>query len=481
MTVILNDLSDFTLDNLRRVAWGAESVSLGPAAIGRIERSRADFLTMIEKDPDQRVYGVTTGFGNRAKILLSAEERQEQAKAPPFLVATGVGPALPDRVVRAMIFTRLVNFVSGYAGVSLETTLAVAAMLDGRPLPVVKLHGQDSEGELHQLFNLFHSLMGDMSQLRDQNGLRNGTACAPGMLGDMALRARRRWRLAIRVLALSLDAANMSLDPQDARLKPILNDACESEAIDRLNEDLAGVTVAGRRDYQSPISWRVVTRMAGQTLRVVRNVEAGATDMLTAVSDNPVFLGPDEAPPWGRCISTGGFHVPRAYQGMNWLTAAWADLAAIIARQVVMIHRGSVTGLPDRLWRGSREHPGFYLGTMAHEIANRAREAAMPALTPLYMGQDDQTDTVMPLFQAFEKEGQAAHALDLCLAMLAASASQALDVAGRPPAPALRPFLAEVRDNSPLLEGYGADLGAGTDRLAAAFSRWCFGEGTPGV
>jgi histidine ammonia-lyase len=441
---------------------------LGEHAIERIRRRRAEFLTMIEKAPDRPVYGVTTGFGDRARVLLGPEEREAQAKQPAFLLATGIGPALPDRVVRAMIFARLINYVSGYAGVSLATTQAVAAMLDGRPLPVVRLQGQDSEGELHQLFNLYHHLMGNMSELRDQNALRNGTGCAPGLLGDVALRARRRWRLAARVLALSLDAANMGFDAHDGAIKPLLNDPCESETFDRLNEDLAGAAMAGRREYQSPISWRIVPRMLGQTLRVVREAEVGAAAMLMAVSDNPVFLGPDEAPPHGRCVFTGGFHVPRAYQAMNWMAAAWADLSSIVARQVLMIHRGSVTGLADKLWSPAR-HASFFLGTVAQDMANRAREAAAPALTPLAFGHDEQTDIIMPLFAAFEKEGQAARALDLCLAMLAAGASQALTAAARDPAPALHDFLAAVRRSFPVVEG-PRDLGADTERLAEAFA-----------
>ena len=466
MPITLDTPADFTLETLRRVAWDGEPVVLGPAARARILKARREFLALIAAEPNRPVYGVT---GDRASVILSEEERQAQAKRPPLVTAMGFGPALPDRAVRAMLFTRLINYVSGYAAISLETTEAIAAMLDGRPLPVVRLHGQDSEGELHQLFNLFHHLMGEPSQLRDQNALRNGTGCAPGLVADTALLARRRATLALRVLALSLDAANMGLGPLDPALRPLLRDEHECAAIDALQADLAGVATAGRRQHQAPISWRIVTRMAGQLLRVVAEAEAAARHLLDAVNDNPVFLGPEEAPPHGRCVTTGGFHVPRAYHALNWLAQGWADVAAILARQVDQIHKAAVTGLADKLFTAENRFSTFFLGTAAYEVATRAQEAARPALTPLYPGHDTQTDTIMPLFRAWEREAEAARSFEALLAMLAASASQALDVAGRPPAPPLRTFLAEVRGQFPVVRS-PRDLGADTQRLAAAFA-----------
>jgi histidine ammonia-lyase len=469
LSVVLNGLEDFTLEALRRVAWEAEAVTLGPDARDRIQKARRQFLALIEAEPNRPIYGVTSGFGDRASVMLTATERQAQAKRPPLVHAMGFGPLMPERVVRAMIFTRLINPVSGYAGISVDTTEALAAMLDGRPLPVVRLLAQDSEGELHQLFNLFHQLMGEPSQLRDQNALRNGTGCAPGLVADTALLARRRAHLALRVLALSLDAANMGLDPLDPALKPLLRDPFEAEAIDRMQADLAGVTTEGRRQYQAPISWRIVTRMAGQLLRVVAEAEAAARHLLAAVSDNPVFLPPEEAPPHGRCVTSGGFHVPRAYHALNWLAQGWADVAAIVAKQVDQIHKGTVTGLPDHLFTAENRFSTFFLGTAAYDLATRAREAAVPALTPLYPGHDIQTDTIMPLFRAWEREAEAARSFEACLAMLAASASQALAIAGREPAPPLTKFLAAVRAAFPIVRS-ARDLGEDTQRLAQGFA-----------
>jgi histidine ammonia-lyase len=216
--------------------------------------------------------------------------------------------------------------------------------------------------------------------------------------------------------------------------------------------------------------------MLGQMYRVVGMLKATAEDLLTTVNDNPVYLGPEEAPPYGRCITTGGFHVPRAYHAINAQAALWGDLAAIAARETQQLHRGSVTGLADRLWQGESRFSTWFFSSAVYDQATRAQDAARPALIPLYAPPDEQTDIVMPLFLAWEREGTAARALDRCLAMLAASASQALHVAGRDPAPALRPLLAEVRRVFPVVES-ARDLGHEAEALANLFDEATRGQG----
>jgi histidine ammonia-lyase len=469
VTVVLDTLADFSLENLQRVAWNGEPVAFGDGALARMRTAREQFLRLIELEPDTPVYGVTTGFGDAAGTIVDAADRERLAHRTAPFVGIGVGEPMPERAVRAMIFSRLVNYVSGYDGLSVETAQAVADMLDGRPLPVVRRVGVDSQGELLQLTTLYAVLDGDRLQVRDGNALVNGTGCAPGLLGDVALRARRRAGLLTRVFALSVDAANLALDPYDPALKPMWGDPYDGAAIDVLAPLLAGATTAGRRRHQSPISWRILARMIGHLLHTVDEVEEAARNALTRVSDNPIFIGPDEAPPNGRILSTGGFHVPAAYHTINWLTAAWADLAVVAAREVDRLQRGEVTGLEPRPPDDPVRNALALWVPVAHDLAARAVSQAAPALTPLYTGTATiETDVVMPLFLAYEKEGVAAWCLDRVLAILAACSSQALSDAGRDPAPALRQLLADVRARVAPVDGK-RDLGTETELLASDF------------
>ena len=290
-----------------------------------------------------------------------------------------------------------------------------------------------------------------------------------------ALRARRRTELVTRTFALSIDAAWMGLDPYDRALSTMMGDQHEASALTALSGLLEGADMTSRRHFQNPIAWRIIARVVGHTFRTVALAEEAALNSLARVSDNPVFLSPTEAPPNGRVISTGGFHNPVAYHSMNWLSAAWADLAALAARQTEKLHLNAVTGLPANLVAEGGFASTRLLTATVYDLANRAREQATPTLIPLYSAGGTQTDTVMPLFSAFEKEDLASHYLDLCLAVLCACSSQALFVAGREPAPALRGFLAEVRDRfRPVASP--RNLGDETERLADDFGAAVLGR-----
>ena len=59
------------------------------------------------------VYGVTTGFNQAAKTQLDVAGRDRQAQRKPFASAVLFGDPLPNRVVRAIVLSKLTTFVEG--------------------------------------------------------------------------------------------------------------------------------------------------------------------------------------------------------------------------------------------------------------------------------------------------------------------------------------------------------------------------------
>src|SRR5919204_4178148 len=141
MTVLLRTRGDIDLDAVRRVAWEGESVELAQPALERIAECRRSFLALLDSDPELVVYGVTSGYGERARIRLNAEERKAQAARAPIWPDTAFGEPLPERVTRGIVLARLANFLEGHAAVRPELAQAVAAMLDGGELPEVPAQG----------------------------------------------------------------------------------------------------------------------------------------------------------------------------------------------------------------------------------------------------------------------------------------------------------------------------------------------------
>ena len=476
MTVILTSRADFNLDTAYRVAWGRENVRIADAALQRIASCRESFLRLIDSEAPPSIYGVTTAMGELAAHRLGSHERDRHARLKPFAAATSFGNPLPERVVRAIVFARLANFIEGHAATSPRIAEAVAAMLDGTTLPAVSVSGQGGAGEILALYPLFAplSLQFDLD-VKERGSLINGSPCAAALLADSVFVARRRLRLAEQVLALSIEAFGAPLEHYDEALDALWGDEHEAEALRNLRA-LLPATAQGRRLYQAPVSYRIVPRLLGEAHRALAAAERAATTSLRSVSDNPIYLPPTEAHPLGRCISTGGFHNAMAAPALDDLAAISADLCLLCHRHAARLLDGRASKLPDLLMVGrdpceSDGHGSVgYIPMAMTGYLEQARAAAQRTLLPgtetAGAGQDDVT---APAFLAWDKQDQAGRCLDAVLAMLAVLASQALHVTGRDAPQPLRPLLADVRESIPPVEAdrvLGPELG----RLAERFT-----------
>jgi histidine ammonia-lyase len=462
MTVVLCSRTDIDLDAVERVAWHGESVRIAPQVLERMATCRRSFLALLDSEPELVVYGVTSGYGERAGVRLTPDERRAQAAAPPLSGAT-FGEPIPERVARAIVLARLANFLDGYAAVRPELAEAVAAMLNGSELAPIPSRGNGGSGEILALGHLF-ARMADELELEEKESLAlvNGSPCAAALVADETLAARRRLMLAYEVFALSADALRAPLEAYAQELEGLWGDEHEAAALATLRSLLEGVA-GTRRPYQAPVSYRILPRVLGKTSRALAAAEHAATVSLSSVTDNPVYVPPDPQHPLGRVWSTGGYHNAVAPAALDGLASGFADCCLLAERQI------------DRLLNDPDVSPiragarGGYVGILlmvAVGYVEEAREAAQPTLLPL--GGLAQNDTGAPSFIAWERERRVADCLERALALLAAVASQTLWESRSPPSPALEPLLALVRERFPPVEGRRA-LGDDAGVLAAAF------------
>jgi histidine ammonia-lyase len=475
LTVILNCRSDINLNTVYRVAWQRESVRIGEAAMQRIAASRASFLELIDKDPSVVIYGVTTAMGERASHRLSREERDCHARIKPFPAATSFGDYLPDRVVRGIVLARLANFIEGHAATTPRIAQAVAQMLDGGPLPPVAASGQGGAGEILALYPLFAELSTHFElEVKERGSLINGSPCAAALVADAALAGRRRLQLALETFALSIEAFRAPLEHYDQALESLWGDKDEADVLRSLRGYLG--TVGGRRNYQAPVSYRIVPRILGHAHRAVAAAEHAANISLSSISDNPVYLAPDARHRYGRCISTGGYHNAMAAPALDDLAAIWADVCLLCERHSAKLLNGHVSHLPDQLLVGRK--PGQsdgrgnigYVTMAANGYIELAKGAAQRTFIPGSDSGVGQDDVATPAFLAWSKEARAGECLNASLAILALVASQALFVTDREAPPALRGFLELVRTYvPPVIEDriLGPELGRLADAITA--------------
>lgn len=481
MGITLHDRRDFTLDTYERVAWRGEPVSLADEALARIAACRASFLELIDRDSTVVIYGVTTSMGERAHDRLGPEERAWHAELKPFAAATAFGEELPGRIVRGIVLARLANFIEGHAATSARIALAVAQMLGGAPLPAVAAAGQGGAGEILALYPLFAELSTRfVLEVKERGSLINGSPCAAALIADSALAARRRIDLAVQSFALSIEAFRAPLEHYDAALEPLWGDWGETVALQSLRQYLAGAG-DGRRNFQAPVSYRIVPRVLGQAFRALREAEEGAAVSLRSVSDNPVYIPPDMEHPLGRTLSTGGYHNTWAAPALDGLAAVWADICILCDRHSAKLLDGRVSQLPEHLLvaraPGTSDGHGNvgYIPMAANGYTELAKAAAQTTFIPGGdSGASSQDDVAAPAFLAWTKEARAGRCTDASLAMLAVLASQALFVTEREVPPSLVQFVSWVRSIvPPVVEDrvLGPELG----RLTESFTARVFG------
>jgi histidine ammonia-lyase len=160
---------------------------------------------------------------------------------------------------------------------------------------------------------------------------------------------------------------------------------------------------------------------------------------LSSVTDNPVFLAPDERHPDGAIHSTGGYHNAQASPAIDALAFAHADLCQLSQR------------LGDHLFRHPETAPHVDgdewsvkpLHMAINGWAEEARSIAEPTL--LSLGAFGQNDVPELAFLAWRKGVAVARCLDGSLAGLAVLASQVLYKQGRDAPGALRGLVDNVR------------------------------------
>jgi len=442
-------------------------VRIDDAAMARMTAERQRFMALIE-DPTITVYGVTSGYGQYAKKRLSPHERMVQAKRPPTPAAASWGDLLPDRVVRAIIFARLANFIDGHAAITPEVALAVAAMLDGRPLPKIPARGQGGAGEILALAHAFGDVAATESIAeKDVLSLINGSPSASALVADTALSANARLAVAVDVFALAAEAFNTPLSHFGAELGEFWNNPHDVWALAQLRDAIGEGHGGPRRPYQAPVCLRILPRMLGQARRAERLAAEIAAESLAAVTDNPVMLPPDEAHPLGRVISTGGYHNPHAVTAMDAVTAATVNLITIAGRISAKMLDGAVSLLPDQLGFGGAEGD---LSCLPMAVTGYEEEARTHAAATLLPGSESggfgQDDVASPVFLAWSKQEKTGALLEAALASLAFIALQALSITGRPVPTRLEDLTRDIRRFIPDPDS-GQALGPAVSQLEA--------------
>ncbi len=406
LTVIL-DGGPLAPDAVEAVARGDARVELAPAAARALAAGRA-VIDRLARSAEP-IYGITTGVGKLKDVVIPPAERRALQRNLVLSHAGGVGPALAEDEVRAILLLLAASLARGASGVRPGVVETVIDCLNRRVHPLVPEQGSvGSSGDLVPLAHVAACLIGEgeawldgrrapaaealaragMTPLtletKEGLALLNGTHLMAGLGVLAVLDAARLARLADVAGAMSLEAlmgTNAAFDPRIHALRPHPGQLASAANLRRLTE--ASAIIASHRDctrVQDAYSLRCMPQVHGAAREAIAFARTILERELASVSDNPLVV-PGEAGAESIVLSGGNFHGEVLGLALDTLAMGLAQLAGISERRVDrLVNPLTSEGLPAFLSPAGGVHSGYMIAQyVAAALVAETRTLAQPA------------------------------------------------------------------------------------------------------
>ncbi len=453
MPPLLLDGQHLTLTDLLAVARQGRPVALHDAA--RAEMARSYAWVSEAGRGDRPVYGVNTGFGSLARVRIPAEHRARLSLNLVRSHAAGVGRALPEDVVRAMLLLRANALARGVSGCRPLLVDAILDLLNRGVSPVVPEQGScGSSGDLAPLAHLGLVLVGDPEgearyqgrtctapealsaaglkpialEAKDGLAITNGAQLTTA-LGALACHDAARTLLAAEVAAaLSIEAlrgASRAFHPAVHALRPYPGARATAANLRAL---LAGSTlvdsVPGK--VQDAYSLRCTPSVVGAARDALAFATGQVRVELNAATDNPVILV--DEPGVDKAYSAGLFHGEPVGIAMDVLKIAIAEVASLAERRLYRLTTGTLSArLPPALARRDRPGLGMMLPqTTAAALVSENKGLCWPSSVDSIPTCEDQEDHVAMSTTAARRAREVVVNARRCIAIELLGASSAL-------------------------------------------------------
>ncbi|MEO8431606.1 MAG: histidine ammonia-lyase [Acidobacteriota bacterium] len=439
-----------TLADLRAVADRRVRTELAPSARRAIRASRRVVDRAVRRN--DRVYGLTTGFGKFADVAVSPGDLEKLQRNLVRSHAAGIGDPLPDAEVRAMIALRANALARGYSGIRVETVEALLALLATDVLPVIPSQGSvGASGDLAPLAHLALGLMGEGRARRGGRVLpagralkaagltpvtlaaREGLALVNGVqmsvaVGGLALhRAIELSRIADLAGAASLDAARGSDAAFDARIVEARPHPGAIAAAANLRGLLAGSRIReshrGCGRVQDNYALRCMPQVHGAARDAFAHALAVVEREMNSATDNPLVFARS-----GDILSGGNFHGAPVGLVFDYATIAATDLASISERRIEKLMNPALSDLPAFLVADGGLNSGLMMAQVtAAALVSECKTLSHPASVDSIPTSADKEDHVSMSPIAARKLAAVVRNLESVLAIEMLTAFQAME------------------------------------------------------
>jgi histidine ammonia-lyase len=433
------------------VARGAERVTLGGEAQNRLRRAREVVDRLVAAD--EVVYGLTTGVGALKNTRIAAGDSRQLQRNLLMSHAVGVGPPLPQELVRAGILVRVNQFCQGSSGVSPQVAERLVDLLNHDICPWVPEKGSlGASGDLAPSAHVGLVLIGEGEVLsggerrpggaalrsaglspiepgpKDALSILNGTHFMTGAASLLLEDARRLLLTADLVAALSLEAlrgSRTAFDPRIHALRPHPGQVASAARIFALTEG-SGIAESHRVDnrVQDAYSLRCAAQVHGACADAIDYLRRVLDVELNAGTDNPLVLASDDL-----VVSGGNFHGEPLAIALDTAGIALSELGSISERRLFRMLTSFLSELPPFLTRHSGLDSGYMLlQYTAAALATDNQLLATPASVHSLPTSADQEDHNSMGWHSAQRARQVSINVESILALEALGAAQGIDL-----------------------------------------------------
>lgn len=377
--MLIIDGNRLNIEDVILVARHGEKVGLAESALEGMIQSHNWVSAIIESG--KPVYGINTGFGIFSEQRISSKDFEKLSRNLILSHAVSTGPELPLEVVKAAMLIRANTLAKGFSGVRPEIVSTLIEMLNQGITPVVPSQGSlGSSGDLASLSNLALVFTTDAQDMEAESGwayfngsnlkkmsgkaamnaagiprlvlgskeglaLINGATFSAAIAALAVFDATHMLHIAEISLSMSLEALLGVSAAFDDRIHQARQHPGQIKVASKIRNLIKGSTLidsTGR--VQDAYSLRCAPQVQGAARDTVEFVKGIIQREINAATDNPLLFGQDEA------ISGGNFHGEPIGMGMDFLSIAMAEVAAISERRTFRLLDAQLNaGLPPML------------------------------------------------------------------------------------------------------------------------------------
>lgn len=413
MTTFKLGIDHLTVALLEKILVGEIKLIIDPVAANKVRQSKSYVEAIVERE--EVVYGINTGFGPLCTTIISAADTQRLQENILRSHSVGVGEAVPIRVARTMMVTKLHSLCQGYSGISTEVLERILWLFEHHYTPFVPIQGSvGASGDLAPLAHLFLPLIGlgelhngeqyvDTNQIYQKEGLttlelgaKEGLALINGtqfIVSYAAMAVSRMHNLldnADIIGAMSLEGILGSAAPFDPDLHSLRPFSGAQYVAHRLKTLLAQSEMVASHEncgrVQDPYSIRCMPQVHGTSRHAWQHLAEMLETELNSVTDNPIIFNANKT------ISGGNFHGQLLALPLDYATLAAAELGNISDRRSYLLIEGK-TGLPRLLMTNTGINSGFMIPQYTSAaLVSENKSLCFPASAdsiPTSLGQED--------------------------------------------------------------------------------------------